>query len=73
MDKKTSPKSPSTKATPSTSKASAKAAPKQAIPSQEEIALRAYFISERRQQLGWKGDHASDWRDAEQQLIAEAK
>lgn len=38
----------------------------------DDIALRAYFISERRQQMGWPGDSASDWADAVSQLRAEA-
>lgn len=38
----------------------------------DDIALRAYFISERRQQMGWPGDSATDWTDAEAQLRAEA-
>jgi hypothetical protein len=38
----------------------------------DDIALRAYFISERRQQMGWPGDSATDWADAEAQLRAEA-
>jgi len=70
MDKKTSTKATST-TLQSSSKASPKAAPKKAAPSQEQIALRAYFISERRQQLGWEGDHLSDWMDAERQLREE--
>lgn len=40
---------------------------------QDDIALRAYFIAERRQKLGWPGDATSDWVEAERQLIAEAK
>ncbi len=73
MDKKTSAKSNFNKATASSSNAPSKTTPKKTTPSQEKIALRAYFISERRQQLGWEGDHLSDWVEAEQQLIAEAK
>ncbi|MCX6957837.1 MAG: hypothetical protein NT164_04800 [Verrucomicrobiae bacterium] len=73
MDKKTSTKSNFNKATASSSNAPSKATPKKTTLSQEKIALRAYFISERRQQLGWDGDPVSDWTDAEQQLIAEAK
>ena len=73
MDKKTASKSNSNKATTSSSKAPSNAVAKKATPSQEQIALRAYFISERRQQLGWEGDHLSDWREAEQQLITESK
>jgi len=38
----------------------------------DDIALRAYFIAERRQQMGWPGDSATDWADAEAQLRAEA-
>ena len=38
----------------------------------EEISLRAYYIGERRQQLGWPGDSATDWLDALSQLKAEA-
>lgn len=37
----------------------------------EAIAVRAYFISERRRQLGWDGDEVTDWTTAEQQLQAE--
>ena len=38
----------------------------------DQIALRAYFIGERRRQLGWSGDEVSDWVDAEKQLLTEA-
>jgi hypothetical protein len=38
----------------------------------EEISQRAYFIAERRQKMGWPGDSASDWMEAETQLKAEA-
>ncbi len=37
-----------------------------------EISLRAYFIAERRQKMGWPGDASSDWADAVSQLKAEA-
>ncbi len=37
----------------------------------EDIALRAYFIAERRQQLGLPGDSLGDWTEAERQLLAE--
>lgn len=40
---------------------------------QDQIATRAYYIGERRQNMGWPGDPASDWIEAEAQLIAEAK
>jgi len=37
----------------------------------EEISMRAYFIAERRQAMGWPGDSDSDWVEAERQLKAE--
>lgn len=37
-----------------------------------DIALRAYFIAEKRQKLGIPGDSTSDWVQAERQLKAEA-
>lgn len=40
--------------------------------SHDDIALRAYFLAERRQKMGWPGDSATDWADAEKQLRAEA-
>lgn len=39
----------------------------------EEISLRAYFIAERRQAMGWPGDSTQDWVEAERQLKAETK
>ena len=41
--------------------------------SQDDIALRAYFISERRQAAGLPGDAHHDWIEAERQLASEAK
>lgn len=38
----------------------------------DDIALRAYFIGECRQKMGWLGDSGTDWADAEKQLRAEA-
>ncbi|MEI6343959.1 MAG: DUF2934 domain-containing protein [Verrucomicrobiota bacterium] len=38
----------------------------------DEISLRAYFIAERRQKMGWHGDSHTDWLDAVAQLKAEA-
>ena len=69
--KKISTKAP---ATPKTSSAPAQAPVDQApvIP-REEIQLRAYFISERRETMGWPGNSSTDWIEAEAQLIAEAK
>jgi hypothetical protein len=37
-----------------------------------DIALRAYYIGEKRQKLGIPGDSTSDWVQAERQLKAEA-
>ena len=39
----------------------------------DDISLRAYFIAERRQSMGWPGDSDSDWVEAERQLKAEAR
>ena len=39
--------------------------------SSEDIALRAYFIAERRAKMGWHGDSTGDWVEAERQLKAE--
>jgi hypothetical protein len=36
----------------------------------DDIALRAYYISERRQHLGLPGDAQSDWLEAEKQLCS---
>lgn len=47
------------------------AAKQQPVPSADEIALRAYFLAEKRQQLGLPGDAHSDWLEAERQLLGE--
>jgi hypothetical protein len=39
--------------------------------SREQVALRAYFIAERRRSLGISGDETSDWMQAEQELSQE--
>jgi hypothetical protein len=41
--------------------------------STDDIALRAYFIAEKRQQLGLPGDSLSDWVQAEAELISELR
>lgn len=51
-------------------KSPAKSAP-QAI-SGDDISRRAYFIAERRREMGWGGDETSDWVEAERQIKAEA-
>ena len=38
----------------------------------DDIALRAYFIAERRQAAGGHGDEHADWVEAERQLRKEA-
>jgi hypothetical protein len=40
-------------------------------PRTEDIAIRAYLIGEKRQQLGQPGDSLGDWVEAERQLIGE--
>ena len=56
--------------TPKTPKPAKKKAAK--VISNEDIALRAYFIAERRQASGGHGDEHGDWVEAERQLRAEA-
>jgi hypothetical protein len=41
--------------------------------SHDEIALKAYFIAQHRQQNGIPGDPAQDWVEAERQLREEAQ
>jgi hypothetical protein len=40
-------------------------------PSDEEIRIRAYFVSERRQRLNLTGDANTDWLEAKRQLLSE--
>ena len=42
-------------------------------PSDDEIRLRAYFISERRRRFALSGDADSDWLEARRQLLAEGR
>ena len=51
------------------------AAPKKAAAkyTEDDVALRAYFISEKRQRLGLPGDSHADWVEAERQLAAESR
>jgi len=39
--------------------------------SHDSIALRAYFISERRRELGKAGNEIDDWLEAEKQFLSE--
>lgn len=47
---------------------------KQHVPgfTREDIALRAYFISEKRRTAGLPGDEPGDWIEAERQLLSES-
>lgn len=51
----------------------AQAAKKRVTFSTEDIALRAYYISEHRQRNGVHGDALSDWIEAKRQLQAESR
>jgi len=62
--------SPSAKTAASKDKASR---PIEARPSNEQVALRAYFIGERRRNLGIPGDETSDWVEAEREISEELK
>ncbi len=42
-------------------------------PNNEQVALRAYFIGERRRKLGLPGDETSDWVLAEREISEELK
>jgi hypothetical protein len=41
-------------------------------PTDEEIRMRAYFISERRRRFALTGDADSDWLEAKRQLLSES-
>jgi len=41
-----------------------------AEPSDEQVRLRAYFISERRRRFALPGDAESDWLEAKRQLLS---
>jgi hypothetical protein len=86
MAKKTEPKSkPATPAKRAikpaaaikTVTAKAKPAPRVKKPkaptyTHEDVALRAYFIAEKRRSHGLPGDEHQDWLEAERQLAADA-
>ena len=40
---------------------------------EEQVALHAYFIAERRRKLGMPGDQTSDWVQAARELLSEIK
>ena len=66
---------------PAKKPAAKKAAPRKTAPptpkkpafTDDDVALRAYYLGEKRQQLGLPGDSHSDWVEAERQLKAESK
>jgi Protein of unknown function (DUF2934) len=58
---------------PKTRRASKPAAAKGAAITAEDIALRAYYIAEKRRHNGLPGDEHRDWIEAERQLRAERK
>ena len=49
------------------------AAKKAATFTTDDVALRAYFIAEKRRHLGQPGSEHGDWLEAERQLLAESK
>jgi hypothetical protein len=53
--------------------AAPKTAAKKLAFTNDDIALRAYFIAEKRHKAGLPGDAHQDWVEAERQLIAESK
>ena len=56
---------------PAPAKRTKKKTAEPAVIRNDDIALRAYFIAERRQQLGQPGDSLGDWIEAERQLRSE--
>lgn len=52
-------------------KRAASKTPKSPAFTQEDIATRAYFVSEKRRSAGLPGDEHGDWLEAERQLLAE--
>jgi Protein of unknown function (DUF2934) len=61
---------------PATQKFATKPAPVPATvfdPTNEQISMRAYFISERRRRFDLPGDANSDWLEAKRQLLAETR
>jgi len=63
------PKAPTSVKAKRTTKPKAPAAPSY---THEDVALRAYFIAEKRRSQGIHGDEHQDWLEAERQLLAES-
>ena len=71
MPTKTTTKKPARAASAKKPPAKKPAAPKKkkaASYTQDDIALRAYFIAEKRQRLGLPGNAHADWVEAEREL-----
>ena len=60
-------------AAPKAKRATKPAAPKAPAYTTEDVALRAYFISEKRRAQWLPGDEHQDWIEAERQLLEESK
>ena len=69
----TKPKKAPGKATAEAKPVAASQAVPEIVVSLDEIKLRAYYISERRETMGWPGNSSTDWIEAESQLVAEIK
>ena len=74
------PTKTTTKKTADAASAKKPAAKKPAAPrkkaakyTEDDVALRAYFIAEKRRSLGLPGDSHADWIEAERQLSAESR
>ncbi len=68
----TKPKAAPVKKAATRSTAASKTSRSPSVISNDDIALRAYFISEKRRAKGLPGDEAHDWIEAERQLRAES-
>ena len=69
---KTKPAAKTAKVPAAKAKRTAKApAPAKPRYTREDVALRAYFISEKRRAHGLPGDEHQDWIEAERQILAE--
>jgi hypothetical protein len=67
------PPKPAPKAKPVVKKAAPKkAAPETPAYTRDDVALRAYFISEKRRANGLPGDEHQDWLEAERQIAEES-
>lgn len=68
--KPANPATAAKKTVPARKKATRKSA--KVVPDAGEIALRAYYIAEKRRAAGQPGNERDDWFEAERQLLAEA-